>query len=85
MDDLIKGLGIIFLGIASIIIFIPLAVLFGWWVGLILKMFCGDLITYGLNLLFNTNRFIPENIPFITATLSVLTGYFRTTTTVKKS
>lgn len=63
----------------------PLIVMFGWFTGVILKYFCGDIIATGMNLLFNTKRFTPEIIPYITATLSALHGYFITRTTVTNS
>lgn len=84
MEKVIKaiGTGVAFTG--AIILILPIGVLFGWIAGLIIKLFCGSLIANGLNLLLNTNRFTPDDIPTITATLSVLAGYMRTRIEVKK-
>jgi hypothetical protein len=82
MDKFLKGLGWSVLIVLFFVVFMPFVVMCGWFTGVILKVFCGNIIATGMNLLFNTNRFTPEIIPYITATLSVLIGYFQTRTTV---
>ena len=84
MEKFLKtiGAGVVLSG--AIILIVPIAILFGWIVGLIIKMFCGVMIANGLNLLFDTNRFSADSIPTVTATLSVLTGYMRTSVSAKK-
>lgn len=85
MDKFLKGLGWAVIVTFALVFMTPLVVMFGWFTGVILKFFCGNIISAGLNLLFNTSRFTPEVIPYITATLSALCGYFITRTTVQNS
>lgn len=54
---------------------------FGWLSGKILEFMAGQYLANGLNMLFNTNRFFPEHIPLITATLGVFGAYFRPSNT----
>lgn len=78
MEKVFKSIGT---GVAlsgAIILLVPIGILFGWIAGFIVKVFCGAMITNGLNLLFGSNRFSPEDIPTITATLSVFASYMRT-------
>lgn len=85
MEKILKVIGgsVVFAG--AIILIVPLSVFFGWIAGLIIKAFCGSLIANGMNLLFNTNRFSTDSIPVVTATLSVLAGYFRTSVNHKEN
>jgi hypothetical protein len=85
MNKFLAGVGATVL-IALIFVFItPFTVMLGWFTGVLLKVFCGNIIATGMNLLFDTNRFTPEVIPYITATLSVLVGYFTTKTTIDQN
>lgn len=81
MNDFFKNLGILVAlvaGILALIFLYPiLAICVGYISGLIIKLCFGGLITNGLNLIFNTNRFTPDHIPMICATLAVLGSYFR--------
>lgn len=82
MDKFLQGVGwVIVVGLCFMLI-TPLMIMLGWFTGVLIKFFCGDIIATGMNLLFNTKRFTPEIIPYITATLSALHGYFVTRTTV---
>lgn len=46
--------------------------------GLILKWFVGDIVVNGLNLLFNTTRFVPEMLPTTCGALAVVGSFFKT-------
>jgi hypothetical protein len=83
MEKILKAIGTGVALTGAVVLLVPISVLFGWITGLIIKLFCGTMIANGLNLIFNTNRFNPDCIPTMTATLSVLAGYMRTSTTVK--
>lgn len=83
MDKFLKVIGCSVLVGASLIFIIPLSVLFGYFTGWVLSLFVGDWICGGLNLLFNTGRFEPHQIPLICSALAVLSGYLKTSTTVK--
>ena len=83
MEKILGTLGAAIAVAGAFVLILPLSILFGYIAGLIIKLFCGSLIANGLNLLFNTQRFVPDNIPMVTATLSVLGGYLKTSVTVK--
>jgi hypothetical protein len=54
---------------------------FGYLGGLIAEWIFGGVITKGLNLLFNTDRFTADLIPVLTASLAMIGSYFKSTTT----
>lgn len=56
----------------------------GYLTGLILEWFVGDMITNGLNLLFNTVRFNADKLPIICGALAVVGSFFRNSLTVNK-
>jgi hypothetical protein len=85
MDKFFKSVGWSVAVALMFIVLVPFTVLCGWLTGVILKLFCGNIIAAGMNLLFNTNRFTPDIIPYITATLSCLVGYFQTRVTVSNN
>jgi hypothetical protein len=84
MEKFLKIIGSAVVVGGAIILILPISILFGWIAGMIVKMFCGSLIANGLNLLFATNRFSPDSIPVVTATLAVLTGYMKTSVSHKE-
>lgn len=49
--------------------------------GLILKLFVGNLIANGFNILFNTTRFTSAYIPVICGTLATIGKYFKASQT----
>ncbi len=53
-------------------------------IGTVLQMFLGTQIAEGLNLIFNTTRFEPANIPLVCGILSFLGSFFRSNTTVNQ-
>lgn len=44
----------------------------GWFIGFILERIAGDAITTSLNALFNAEKFVPEMLPKLCATLATL-------------
>lgn len=56
----------------------------GYLTGLILEWFVGDMITNGLNLLFNTARFNADKLPIICGALAVVGSFFKNSLTVNK-
>lgn len=57
---------------------------FGYLGGVVVKWFFGGLVADGLNTIFGTDRFHPNQIPMITATLAMIGGYFKSSLTNKK-
>ena len=53
----------------------------GWITGHLLSWIIGDTVIYGLNYLFNTNRFTIDMLPTICGTLGVIGSFFKSTTT----
>ena len=53
----------------------------GWIGGVILKYFVGNEIAAGMNLMFNTERFVPDFIPLACATLATIGKYFKSSQT----
>lgn len=66
----------------GVLVFAPV-ICFGlsWFGGWILKICVGELISDGLNLLFDTTRFTPDFIPLACATLATIGRYFRSSQT----
>lgn len=49
----------------------------GYLSGWILQITIGDIVTSGLNTVFNTDRFTPEMIPLFCATMGMIGGFFK--------
>jgi hypothetical protein len=73
--------------IAIIIAIISPAIIFwaGYFGGWILMNLVGERISDGLNLLFNTTRFTRELIPLTCGILTVVGGYFKSTSLESKN
>jgi len=84
MEKLIKFFGAALLTIGGIMIIVPLGAIFGYIAGFIIKIMFGGVVAQGFNLLFNTQRFSPNDIPHICSALAVIGSYLRTTVTNKK-
>lgn len=88
MKKFYEGLGVSVaaLFVIAVALFItPLIyVSFGYLGGLIIKWVFGGVLIDGLNILFGTDRFTPPIIPYVTATLAVIGGYFRSSVTNNK-
>ncbi|MNK78400.1 hypothetical protein D3C87_980310 [compost metagenome] len=54
---------------------------FGYLGGLVVKWVFGGIIVNGLNGLFGTDRFTPEMIPVVAATLAFVGSYIKSSTT----
>jgi len=72
----------VILGVIGMLVCMPVITFglayFGGW---ILKVFVGDLIVNGLNLIFKTTRFSVELIPLTCATLATIGRYFKSNQT----
>ncbi len=80
--DTLENIGIVTVigGYVGLLVFSPILVFgFAYLGGIILKMFVGDLIVNGMNLIFNTTRFTTELIPVACATLATIGKYFKST------
>ena len=79
-SDFFEGLGIIaaFIGLVALIIFAPMISFFiSYFGGWICKITFGDILCNSLNTLFNTNTFIPKNLPIIAGALGWIAGFFK--------
>jgi len=83
MEKMVKFFGTAILGMGVIFIILPLDTIFGYIAGFIIKIMFGGVITQGLNLLFNTQRFSPNDIPYVCSALALLSAYLKTTVTNK--
>ena len=82
--DTLQGIGIfsIFTGFIGLLVFSPVITFgFAYLGGLILQWCVGDSLVNGLNILFNTTRFIPHFIPLYCATLATIGKYFKSSQT----
>lgn len=79
-------IGIIFVIVVAITLFLNpiIYISFGYLGGLVVKWLFGDMISIGFNLLLGTDRFQPQYIPIITATLALIGSYFKTFQSDKK-
>jgi hypothetical protein len=69
-----------------VLIFAPALYYFGGWItGHLLSWIIGDTVIYGLNYLFNTNRFTIDMLPTICGTLGVIGSFFKSTTTTSSN
>ena len=73
--------GTVIIAVITIIVmsfFSPILVYAGGWIaGWILKTFIGEVITNGLNTLFNVAYFTPELLPVLCGILSVISTLLR--------
>ena len=70
------------IGAVVVLILAPaLYYLGGWITGHLLSWIIGDTVIYGLNYLFNTNRFTVDMLPTICGTLGVIGSFFKSTHT----
>lgn len=70
--------------VALLIIVIICPVLYyfcGWITGHILSWFIGDTVIYGMNYLFNTDRFSVDMLPTICGTLGIVGSFFKSHST----
>ena len=78
------GIATVVGGIVGLLVFLPVIYFalgaFGGW---ILKVCVGGHVVYGLNVLFGTDRFYPEQLPVICGVLAVIGSYFKSTQTNK--
>jgi hypothetical protein len=85
MEKIFKNIGKGVVVTASIILLIPFGVLMSYLIGLVMKMFCGQLICDGMNLLFGTARFTPELIPKMFVALGIIASWLRTSVSIDKN
>ena len=86
MMKFFTGLGCsvaVLFGIFGLLLLVPVGAIIGYITGMILQMFVGVMLTHGLNVLFDTTRFVPETLPYICAVLGAFGGYFKSNLTVK--
>ena len=75
-SDFFKGLRII--AAIVLIIFAPMISFFiSYFGGWICKITFGSILCNSLNTLFNTNTFVPENLPIIAGALGWIAGFFK--------
>jgi hypothetical protein len=84
MEKIAKYCGYAVLTMTMIIFLIPLNAIFGFLAGTVIKFIFGETVIRGVNLLFNTQRFHPNDLPYICSALGVISAYLRTTVTNKK-
>ena len=73
-------------GAIVVLILAPALCYFGGWItGHLLSWIIGDTVIYGLNYLFNTNRFTVDMLPTICGTLGVIGSFFKSTHTTSSS
>lgn len=85
-----ENVGFVIMGAITVIILtvilMPLIIFWcGYLGGLIAKMTIGVPLCQGLNTLFKTTYFVPENLPWYAATLAWIGSYFKSTSTVKSN
>lgn len=74
--DMKKNLLVIFGCLFILFIEIPLIYFFGWLAGWLTKLFVGDAICTGLNMIFNTS-FTPDLLPRIGGVLAWIGSFFK--------
>ena len=73
-------------GAIVVLILAPALYYFGGWItGHLLSWIIGDTVIYGLNYLFNTNRFTVDMLPTICGTLGVIGSFFKSTNTTSSN
>ncbi len=74
------------IGVILLTIFAPvIGFVAGYFSGWILELCVGDMITEGLNLIFDTTRFEADKIPMFCATMGLIGGFFKSKLTVSKN
>ena len=83
MNNLVKlGLATLIGGLIGVLVFSPvITFVFAYLGGLLLKWIVGSIICDGLNIIFNTNKFTPDLIPVVCATLATIGRYFKSVQT----
>ena len=77
----ITGAITIITGMVGVLVILPVITFWlAYFGGFILKLFVGTNISEGLNIIFNTNRFIPDLIPISCATFATIGKYFKSLT-----
>lgn len=78
--DRLGCVGLIFISLLSIVVIIFSPVIaFGitYFIGWIMSLCIGDVVTNGLNMIFATDRFTPEVIPLFYGTMGLIGSFFR--------
>ena len=86
--DLLETTGIVsvVVGFIGLFVFSPIIVFgFAYIGGLILKLFVGSAMAHGICLLFNTDRFSPNDIPLFCAIFATIGKYFKSSQTNNNS
>lgn len=79
-NNFFEGAGIVavLVRFIDLFIFTPLFSFFiNYFGGWICKIIFGDILCNSLNVLFNTNTFVPENLPIIAGALGWIAGFFK--------
>lgn len=82
-DEALTVVGAIVAVMGVLFLAVIISPLVGWVTGHIVKLVLGNMITNGLNLLFNTTRFVKADIPMLCATLSLIGSFFKATLNTK--
>lgn len=62
----------------ALIVFTPMLSFFiSYFAGWLCKISFGGILCNSLNTLFNTNTFVPENLPIIAGALGWIAGFFK--------
>lgn len=85
MEKIFKNIGKGVVIVGSIVLIIPFEVFMAYVTGLIMKIFCGQLICDSMNLLLGTSRFTPELIPKMFVALGIIASWLRTTVSIDKN
>ena len=83
--DVFEAIGIITAFAGLIILVFIASPLIGWLTGHVVRLIFGNMIANGLNLLFNTTRFVKSDIPIICATLALIGSFFKTVLNTSKN
>lgn len=84
-DEALAVVGAVVAIIGVLFLAVIISPLVGWIIGHIVKLVFGNMITNGLNLLFNTTRFIKADIPMLCATLALIGSFFKSTLNSSKN
>ena len=78
-DEVLAVVGAIVAVIGVLFLVFIISPLIGWVTGHIVKLIFGNMVTNGLNLLFDTTRFVKADIPTLCATLALIGSFFKAT------
>lgn len=78
-DEALAVVGAMVAVIGVLFLVFIISPLIGWVTGHIVKLVFGNMITNGLNLLFDTTRFAKQQIPTLCATLAMIGTFFKST------